>query len=423
MKNARMFSIAEIEQILVSSQPLAFEADNRKEAYEWISGLLTDLDYRKQNRKNKGVIQAFIRKMTGYRQTQTKRLVARWGKTGQIETLSYSRHTFPRAYTSSDTFLLAHVDEVHKTMSGPATKVILKREHEVFGKAEFERLSRISVSHIYNLRHSFAYRDKTKNYTKTKPTTCPIGERKKPEPNGIPGYIRVDSVHQGDDPIDGKGVYHINFVDEVVQFEFVGCVETISERHLAPVLEAILAMFPFVILNFHSDNGSEYINRIVAEVLNRLHIHQTKSRPRKSNDNALVETKNGAVIRKHMGYHHIPGKYAVAINRWYQDWFNGYLCFHRPCAFPVRTIDKKGKEICDYPEESYLTAYAKLKSLPNAESYLKEGLTFAQLDSIERKMSDTDYAQAMEEAKQKLFDQLKQDQETTTETATKEERM
>jgi len=93
----------------------------------------------------------------------------------------------------------------------------------------------------------------------TNPTGIPIGKRRTPQPNGIPGYIRIDSVHQGDQ--DGvKGVYHINAVDCVTQMQFVATCEKISEAYLLPVIRQLLEGFPFVILGFHSDNGSEYIN-------------------------------------------------------------------------------------------------------------------------------------------------------------------
>ena len=80
-------------------------------------------------------------------------------------------------------------------------------------------------------------------------------------------------------------------------------VERISERFLIPVLETILETFPFAIQGFHADNGSEYINRRVAELLNKLNIEFTKSRPRHSNDNALPESKNASVVRKHLGWY------------------------------------------------------------------------------------------------------------------------
>src|SRR6202789_4315689 len=105
----------------------------------------------------------------------------------------------------------------------------------------------------------------------------------------------------------------------------------------------MLEQFPFRILGFHSDNGSEFLNATVAKLLGRLLIEQTKSRPRQSNDNALVETKNGALIRKHIGYSHIRSQYAEPIQRFYDEYFNPYLNFHRPCAQPELVVDRKGR--------------------------------------------------------------------------------
>ena len=147
------------------------------------------------------------------------------------------------------------------------------------------------------MRDTSRYRERALFYSKTKPTKVPIGERRKPEPNGKPGYLCVDTVHQGDK--DGKkGVYHINMVDMATQYEFVGAVEAISENFMTPILIELLKQFPFTIIEFHSDNGSEYVNRTVAELLNRLLIKLTKTRPRHSNDNGLAETKNGGCYQK-----------------------------------------------------------------------------------------------------------------------------
>jgi len=119
-------------------------------------------------------------------------------------------------------------------------------------------------------------------------------------------------VHQGD--WDGaKGVYHINAVDAVTQWQVVGCASKISEQYLIPVLEAVLHQFPFRVLGLHADNGSEFINRTVARLLEKLRAEFTKSRSNRSQDNALVEGKNGAVIRKLIGYGHIPGEQAERV--------------------------------------------------------------------------------------------------------------
>ena len=151
--------------------------------------------------------------------------------------------------------------------------------------------------------------------------------RRKPDPRGQPGYLRLDTVHQGNH--DGKpGLHHINAVDTVTQWQVVGCVETISERHLVPVLEAILHQFRFRILGFHCDNGSEFLNHTGAKLLNKLLVEFTKSRPYRTTDNALVEGKNGAVVRKHIGYGHIGAEHAQALQKFYMQWFNPCLNYH-----------------------------------------------------------------------------------------------
>jgi transposase InsO family protein len=227
-----------------------------------------------------------------------------------------------------------------------------------------------------------------------------IGERRAPRPEGRPGYLRIDTVHQGDQ--DGsKGTYHIDAVDEVTQWQVVGATAQISEAWLIPVLETMLAQFPFRILGFHSDNGSEFINYRVAELLNKLLVEQTKSRPRHSNDNGLVESKNGAVVRKHMGYIHIAAEHAEAIERFYEAYLNPYLNFHRPCGQPELVTSSKGKQKRVY--RWYATPWEMLRRLPGVAGYLKPELTIEALDRAARGQSDTAAAETMQAAKRKLF--------------------
>ena len=210
-----------------------------------------------------------------------------------------------------DIRLLAEVDEAFGQMSGLATCELLRRQHEVFGDERFERLAGISNSHVYNLRASKTYVTKRTVWTKTRAATVGIALRQAPDPQGKPGHLRVDTVHQGDR--NGvKGLYLVNLVDEVTQYEYVGAVRGISERFLVPLLEAVVSLFPFAVAAFHTDNGSEYINHRVAALLNKLHIRKfTKSRARHSNDNALVEGKNAHVVRKWFGH----GPHPAALRR------------------------------------------------------------------------------------------------------------
>ncbi len=256
------------------------------------------------------------------------------------------------------------------------------------------------MAHLYRLRRTAAYRKTRVVYHATRPVQVAIGERRAPRPEGKPGYLRIDTVHQGD--WEGiKGVYHINAVDEVTQWQVVGATAQISEAWLLPVLEAMLQQFPFTIRGFHSDNGSEFINYRVADLLNKLLIEQTKSRPRHCNDNGLVEAKNGAVVRKHMGYGHIAAPHAAVIEEFYETYFNPYLNFHRPCGVPERVVSGKGKEQRVY--RWYATPWEVLRQLPDVARHLKQDITLASLQRRAGAQSDTHAAAEMQQAKGKLF--------------------
>ena len=405
MNDERLQTTEQVKQFLEGSETVEFRGLTAQEKYCWIEEVLIRFKYHRLKRREKGVIRRYIEKVTGYSKSQVSRLIAEYKRTGRLRRMQYRRHRFPRKYTPSEIGLLARTDELHGWLSGPATKKIMEREYEVYGHAEFGNISRISIAHLYNLRRSNTYRGMTRRYTKTKPVVSRIGERVRPDPKGQPGYIRIDTVHQGD--FNGqKGVYHINAVDEITQWEIVASVERISEAYLVPVLESMLLQFPFITRGFHSDNGSEFVNHTAARLLNKMLIRFTKSRPRHSNDNGLVETKNGSVVRKQLGYAYIPQRCAELINEFNRDFFNPYINFHRPCFFPVSVIDPKGKIRKTYPYEMVRTPYERLKSLPQAESYLRPGVTFEKLVTIANHMSDNQFAERMVNARSNLFQQI-----------------
>lgn len=200
---------------------------------------------------------------------------------------------------------------------------------------------------------------------------------------------------------------HINAVDIVTQWELMASVEQISEAYLLPVIELLLEGFPFAIRGFHSDPGSEYVNHKTAKLLEKLRVEFTKSRPRQTNDNALAECKNGAIIRKTMGYGHIPQKYATAINLFYSEVFNNpYLNFHRPCYFAVDEVDSKGKVRKTYPHDQITTPWERLKSIPQFETYLKPGITSESLEQQANAISDNDAAKQVQKARKLLFQSI-----------------
>jgi transposase InsO family protein len=401
---AEKLSLEAIGRFVEASEEIRFASEGLQQVYGWVERVLVQQEYAQQGKAARGLVRRYIEKMTGLSRSQVTRLIARYTATGRVRPTIYRRRRFADRYTRADIELLASVDEAHETLSGPATRRILEREVELYGKQEYARLAAISVAHLYNLRKSQRYRERRLNYVKTRPTAVSIGERRKPQPQGQPGYLRLDTVHQGDQP-DAKGVYHINAVDEVTQWQVAGSTPRISEAYLEPVLKAMLRQFPFRIKGFHTDNGSEFINATVARLLDKLLIEQTKSRPRQSGDNGLVETKNGAVIRKHIGYGYIDAAHADTINSFYRESLNPYLNYHRPCAQADVEIDEKGRKRVRY--RRYQTPLETLLALHKPAQFLRQGLSINALNRIAGTLSDTEAARRMQLAKNKLFEKLR----------------
>ena len=408
MNESRLTTLAQLRAFLEGTGEVEFCPLNEdSQRYAFIGTLLKRFGYPGLRRADKGVVLRYLQRTSGYSRQQLTRLVRRVSEGAPlVKRYRAPAHPFVRKFDPADVALLAETDALHGTLSGPATVHLLRRAYSRYGEARYQRLAGLSVSHLYNLRGTSGYQAKRLHWTKTKGAGPPIGERRPPNPQGRPGFIRIDSVHQGD--LDGlKGVYHLNAVDCLTQFELVATCERISEAYLLPVLQGLLEDFPFPILGFHADNGSEYINHTVAKLLDKLRVEEfTKSRPGHSNDNALAETKNAAIVRKHLGYAHIAQRFAPEINGFCRAHLNPYVNFHRPCFFPEIYIDAKGKVRKRYRFQTMMTPYEKLKSLPEAQRYLKAGLSFEALDAYVAATSDNQAARGMNAARAKLFQSI-----------------
>ena len=405
LQTERLRTMDQLRAFVEGSEPVDYRPEDRAAAYGFVRRTLARFDYRRLGRADKGVVRACIGKVCGFSPAQITRLIRQQAETGAVEDRRgrNSGRSFGTVYTPADVRLLAEVDGAYEGMSGLATCEVLRRQFEVHGDPRFERLARLSRSHLYNLRASRAYRTRRTTWGKTRPSPVAVAVRKAPEPNGRPGFLRVDTVHSGDR--DGrKGLHVVNVVDEVTQYEHLGAVPRISERFMVPQLEALLLLFPFDVLGFHADNGSEYVNRVVAKLLNKLRVGEfTKSRPRRSNDNALVEGKNARVVRRHLGHEHIPIRFADDVERFLRERLSPFLNFHRPCLFAAERADAKGKVRRTYRREDVKTPLEKLKSLPDAASFLREGVTFDDLDRAAAAQSDLQAAKALKRARDELF--------------------
>ena len=411
MKRLPLFnSIDQISKFLKANKNsgLKVEIISKKNKYLCINEILWNIRFRKLSLYEKHIVFKLLKFFTGYSLSHLKRLSSKWRNGTLKYNISRNRNKFSRKYFSTDIKLLIDTDIAHCCLSGEATKRILKREFKVFKNTDYANISNISVGHIYNIRNNNRQYDSSKAmfFKRTKATQNNIGLRRKPVPNGCPGYLRIDTVHQGD-YAGNKGVYHINIIDEITQYEFIASVPQITEKYLRPVIIELLKLFPFVVFEFHSDNGSEYINKYTVAILNKLHIELTKSRSRHSNDNALVESKNGSVIRKIFGRNYIDKKFANELNKFNRNYLNIYLNYHRPSAFAENKIDKNGKIRKHY--NHWTTPYEKLKSLKNAKQYLKQEFNFEKLDKIAYEKSDNEFAKEMNKEKDKIFKKIEND--------------
>jgi hypothetical protein len=404
MDDTKPISLEQMRAFVAAGGAVEFRAEDRAEMYAGVERTLRHLDYQRLSRSDKGLTKQYLSRLTGLSRAQLTRLIGLYVTEGSVRAAPYQRRKFAARYTEADLRLLAYVDQAHGTLSGPATRRILQREYREYHIAAYQRLAQISSAQIYRFRKTAEYRKHHTSYQPTRPTPVPIGERRKPDPQGRPGYLRIDTVHQGDQ--DGvKGLYHINAVDQVTQWQVVGATPHISEAWLLPVLENMLEQFPFRIRGFHSDNGSEFINYQVSGLLNKLLIEQTKSRPRHSGDNALVESKNGAVIRKHLGWTHIASQHAEAVNQFHRQYLNPYLNFHRPCGIPELRTLARGKIKRVYRQ--WETPWEILRALPDWKSTLRADIDPEALQRQASAQSDTDAALAMQQAKRDLFRQLR----------------
>jgi hypothetical protein len=190
----RLQSLDEIRALLEVSIALGFEVPARDEAYGWIETSLRQLDYLRLGKADRGLVKAYLEETSGFSPAQMTRLITQYRRSGRVrDHRGRPANAFVGRYTPQDVALLAEVDTLHGTLSGLATRKLCERVLEVFG------------------------------------------ERRKPFPEGRPGFLRVDTVHQGD--FDGiKGLYHLNAVDAFTQMQVIASVKKISKRYLPPAL-------------------------------------------------------------------------------------------------------------------------------------------------------------------------------------------
>lgn len=128
----------------------------------------------------------------------------------------------------------------------------------------------------------------------------------------LPGDMEADLVSHGGDTAAGSFVHTLTLTD--VATGWTECVALVVRDGalVAAALEHLRTTMPFPLRGFDTDNGSEFMNETVAAYCHTHGIPCTRSRPYHKNDQAWVEQKNGAVVRRLVGYRRLEGLAAAA---------------------------------------------------------------------------------------------------------------
>ena len=118
-----------------------------------------------------------------------------------------------------------------------------------------------------------------------------------------------------------------------------------------------------------------------------------------------METKNAAIVRKHIGWGHIAPAHAAPINQFYTGFLNPYVNYHRPSAQAEVQIDAKGRKRRLYKQ--WQTPFEKLLSLDRPQRFLRPGLSLAVLQRVAASISDTEAARRMQQAKSSMFERIR----------------
>ena len=232
----------------------------------------------------------------------------------------------------------------------------------------FERLAGISRSHVYNLRGSRTYRARRTTWTKTKGSNVAFAVRKAPEPNGVPGFLRVDTVHQGDRD-GGKGAYIVNLVDEAIQYEHVGVVRGISGAVPDPGPGSAAADVSIPgsrlprrqRLRVTSTTGWSVSSRsrMSASSRGRARGVPTTTRWSRARTRAWCAGISATSISL--------ARFADDVDAFARGHLSPFVNFHRPSLYATEYVDSKGKVRRKRLRDDVKTPYEKPKSLSGAK--------------------------------------------------------
>jgi hypothetical protein len=188
-----------------------------------------------------------------------------------------------------------------------------------------EKLDQISISTVQRILGRIP-RDKPRLPPKgpqpTRQLTQGIPMRRIPWNEQQPGYLETDLVHHCGPSASGEYVCTIQTIDVATGWSELRAVLGRSYRVMEDAFRYILARLPFLVLELHPDNGSEFFNhhllRFFKDAVQGITL--SRSRPYHKNDNRFVEQKNSSLVRAYLGDDRLDTvAQTIAVNQLYDQ--------------------------------------------------------------------------------------------------------
>jgi hypothetical protein len=145
-----------------------------------------------------------------------------------------------------------------------------------------------------------------------------------------PGFVEADLVAHCGESTEGQYLSTLTTVDVILGWTECFVIRQRSQQVVSAAMDALRQRLPFPLLGLDCDNDGFFINGTLNRYCEQYQITFTRSRPYKKNDQAFVEQKNGAVVRRHVGYRRYTSSEAADVLTALYDELHAYVNFFQP---------------------------------------------------------------------------------------------
>lgn len=154
-----------------------------------------------------------------------------------------------------------------------------------------------------------------------------------------PGHFEVDTVHHCGNASNGFYFYTLQLVDVATGWSEITAIYGNSYAAMKDGFDFLLARLPFPVLEFHPDNGPEFVNQLLIKYWqDRVHnVSLSRSKPYRKNDNRFVEENNHSLVRAYIGHSRLDSIAQLKALRYLED----LLWLYHNCFLPCMRLEDK----------------------------------------------------------------------------------